>query len=115
MKKIINEIALKTSFDKSEIEYYIEKTDLKVTQEFLELILNNLKNNQELKTAVNLAAGIIKQNEFDQDYLQQAMISIADKETNYILESKYNDYVELGLSTEDAIARALEELDKFEQ
>jgi hypothetical protein len=111
MKEIIDEIARKTSFDNMEIQYYIEKTDLKVTQEFLELILNNLKNNQSLETAVNLAAGIIKQNQFDQDYLQQTLISIGNTEINKIVTDKYYHYVDLGFTPKEAIQKSLEELD----
>lgn len=49
--------------DEQEILYYIEQTNIPITQEFVELIISCYQTTQNIKTAVNLAAGIIIQNQ----------------------------------------------------
>ena len=98
--------------DKVDINYYIEKSELPITKEFIELIIENYKTTQNIQLATNLAANIIKQNQFEENFYLDQAISIASP---YFLQNEiekaYNEYIDEGFSDKDAAKMALYDWD----
>lgn len=104
--KYIDQINKTGWLDNQEIEYYIEQTGLPVTQEFIELIIENQKTMDNIERAVNLAAGIIKNNSF-----KTPLEAIIEQATPFNLqndiEESYFKYIESGCNPDEAANRAL--------
>lgn len=106
---MIQKIHLSTGgwIDKQDIQYYIEQTNLPLTSRFVNLIIQNYNNTKDIESAVKLSAGILKQENMDTDYLQEA-ISIAEPYAlQNEIESAYNTYIDEGFSEEKSATMAL--------
>ena len=97
--------------DKQDIEYYIEQTNLPLTNRFVNLIIENYNMTKNIKSAVTLSAGIIKQDQVDKDYLLEALSIAEPYALQNEIESLYNTYMDEGFSEEQSAAMALYDWD----
>lgn len=97
--------------DKQDIEYYIEQTDLPLSNRFVNLIIQNYNMTKNMQSAITLSAGIIKQDLVEKDYLQEAMSIAAPYYLQVEIESSYNKYIDEGFSEERSAAMALYDWD----
>ena len=105
-KKYLNEINKSGWLDNQEIEYYIEQTGLPVTQEFIELIIENQRTMDNIERAVNLAAGIIKQQDFKHP-LELALEIAKENGLEKEVEESYDLHMQNGANPEHAANLAL--------
>ena len=97
--------------DKQDIEYYIEQTNLPLSNRFVNLIIQNYNMTKNMQSAVSLSARIIKQDLVEKDYLLEAMSIARPYFLHKEIETSYNRYIDEGFSEEQSASMALYDWD----